>query len=96
MGLFSDYKHLIKEAGRNRLVRHVLILNVVIKLSIVATITTLIGMVILLIFQIPITINILYYCSAGAVVVCLIQLPADVANDVCLLEKKKADEAESL
>ena len=96
MGLISQYKHLLKGAKDNRLVRNVMILNIVIKGCIVCAIANIIGLVIVFIFTIPITSNILYFCSSGAAILCLLQLPADVANDVRMLEEKRAKENDLL
>lgn len=96
MGLISQYKHLLKGARDNRLIRNVMILNMVIKGCIVCAVANIIGLVILFMFAIPITANILYLCSSGAAILCLLQLPADVANDVRMLEQKSTKENELL
>lgn len=89
MRVFREYKELIAQSKKKRLVAHVLILNLVIKLTVVGVGTTLIGLMLMILFGISITVENLTYCSVGAILLCLLQLPSDVMNDVNALEKRR-------
>lgn len=89
MRVFREYKELIAQSKKNRLVAHVLILNLVIKLTVVGVGATLIGLMVMIVFDISIDVEKLSYCSIGAILLCLLQLPSDVMNDVNALEKRR-------